>query len=294
MTERHNDTYPAIDPLTKSNLDGKTVLVTGASKGIGSVIAIAYAKAGAANIALAARSSVDPTESEIFAAARSAGKAVPRVLKLQVDITNLKSVEAAARQTEEAFGKLDILVNNAGFLEKLGSIVDKDAEEWWTTWDINIRGTFHMARAFIPLLLAGRDKTMLNMNSIAAISYQPGASAYQASKLALLRLTELMVTEYGPQGLLAYSLHPGGVATDMSHKLPQAAHSRAYFSTDRSSDSPSKQLLIPSPSARGHARIGGRHDCLSHSGEERVAGGQVHRCPLGCASILGDARRDCQ
>lgn len=86
----------------------------------------------------------------------------------------------------------------------------------------NVRGVYLMTRSFLPLLLKGSGKTILNLTSGGAHVLTPGGSAYQTSKLAILRLSEFTNAEYGAQGILAYSLHPGGVATEMAKGLPQA------------------------------------------------------------------------
>ena len=83
-----------------------------------------------------------------------------------------------------------------------------------------------MTRSFLPLLLASSAKTILNISSGGAHVASPGASAYQTTKLALLRLSEFMNVDYGAQGILAYSLHPGGVVTDLARNMPQAMQDR--------------------------------------------------------------------
>ncbi|KAL8833063.1 MAG: hypothetical protein Q9170_004525 [Blastenia crenularia] len=218
---RHNDTYPTIDP-SKATLEGQRVVITGASKGIGRATAIAYARAGAAAIGLGARSDLSEVEKQVQKAAADAGKKAPHVFSFKLDIQSRQSVEEAAKEVEKAFGSVDVLVNNAGYLAKFVPMVDSDPDDWWMTWEINIRGIYLMTRSFLPLLLKGSGKTILNITSGGAHALFPGASAYQTSKLAIIRLSEFTNAEYGGQGILAYSLHPGGVATDMAGKMPQA------------------------------------------------------------------------
>ena len=125
----HNDTYSAISPLS-ANLAGKSVYISGASKGIGKAIAISYARAGASQIAIGARSNVASVAAEVEAAAKDAKRPGPKVLPLTVDITNQSSVETAASEVKSAFGKLDILINNAGSLGKKAPVGDTDPSEW--------------------------------------------------------------------------------------------------------------------------------------------------------------------
>ena len=78
-----------------------------------------------------------------------------------------------------------------------------------------------VTKAFLPILLKGGDKTILTMSSTGTMHYHAGASSYQTSKLALLRLTEWFMVDYADRGILSYSIHPGGVLTDLSSKLPE-------------------------------------------------------------------------
>ena len=136
----YHDTYSYISPIA-ANLRGKNYLITGASKGIGRAMCISLAKGGASGIAMLARSSVAETRDLALKAAREAGREEPRMLELAVDMTDRAAVEEAAKEVEREFGRLDVLVNNAGYLEMWKSITDSDPEEWWRTWEVNLRGS---------------------------------------------------------------------------------------------------------------------------------------------------------
>ncbi|KAI1735826.1 NAD(P)-binding protein [Xylaria scruposa] len=220
----HFDTYPSIDPTKRSNCSGKAVLITGGNKGIGFGIAISYAKAGASHIAITSRSEVARAiTEEIRKAATDAGRdAVPEVLALTMDVTDSASVKQAALDVETQFGRLDILICNAGFLASYDKILDGDEDEWQQSFDVNLRGGYLVAKAFLPLMLSkGGDKTIITISSTGALHFHPGGSSYQISKFALLRLMEFIMAEYADQGVLTYSIHPGGVATDLASRLPQ-------------------------------------------------------------------------
>jgi NAD(P)-dependent dehydrogenase (short-subunit alcohol dehydrogenase family) len=226
----HHDTYAEIDPATKSNLKGKSVFISGASKGVGRATALSYAKAGASQIAIAARSPLSSLESEIANAAKAAGKPAPQVLSIKLDVQNLESVKSAAEETEKAFGRIDILINNAGYLETARPVADSDPDEYWTTWEINYRGVYWVTRAFLPLLLEaeGGLKTIVNLSSAGAHNLRPGMSGYQTSKFAILKFSEFLCAEYAGQGLLAYSVHPGGVPTALALNMPKETHASEF------------------------------------------------------------------
>jgi len=108
----HSDTYDFIKP-EQFDLSGRSVFVTGASKGIGRETALSFARAGASFIGLGARSSLESLASDVEAAAKKAGRQAPKVITVKLDVEDYASAEAAAKEVETAFGKLDILVNNA-------------------------------------------------------------------------------------------------------------------------------------------------------------------------------------
>ena len=128
----HNDSYPAIDPA-KADLSGKAVFVSGASRGLGKAIATSFAKAGASYIAIGARSNLSEVEASIKKAATEAGRKEPKVLGLQLEVTDRQSVENAAKEIDVAFGKLDILINNAAVIGDMKSIAESDPDSWWRT-----------------------------------------------------------------------------------------------------------------------------------------------------------------
>jgi NAD(P)-dependent dehydrogenase (short-subunit alcohol dehydrogenase family) len=135
----YHDTYDFIDPK-KQDLSGKYVFITGASKGIGRATAIAYTLAGAAGIGIGARSNLKSLEEEILQTAEKSGKPKPKVLTLNLDVTDWKSVKDAAKKMESEFGRVDILINNAGYLSSFTKMCDEDPAEWWRTWEVNVKG----------------------------------------------------------------------------------------------------------------------------------------------------------
>ncbi len=225
-----SDTYPAIDP-NKLDLSGKHVFLSGASKGVGRAAALSFVKAGVAAIAIAARSDLSALEQALKEAATDAGrKDIPYIKTILLDISDPQSIEQAALETSNAFhGKLDILINNAGAMEEFKPTLQSEPDQWWNTWTVNIRGTYLLTRALLPLLLGGdgqMEKQILMLTSIGAFMPAPGAAAYQMSKLALLRYAEYLNLEYGAQGIVAYALHPGAIPTDIGLTMPKFLHAK--------------------------------------------------------------------
>ncbi|KAK4960599.1 hypothetical protein LTR10_003495 [Elasticomyces elasticus] len=207
----HDNTYDYVDPKNV-DLSGRTVFLTGASKGIGRETALSFARAGVSNIAIGARSSLDALEKGLQSAAQQAGRQVPQILAFHLDVADYASVESAAAEVEKAFGSLDIMINNAGYCEPFMNILDSKPEEWIRSFQVNVFGTYHVTRAFLPLLLKTPNgmKQIVNLTSIGSALVMPGGSGYNTSKLAISRFTECISAEY-PE-VLSYSVHPGGVS----------------------------------------------------------------------------------
>ncbi|KAF2760265.1 NAD(P)-binding protein [Pseudovirgaria hyperparasitica] len=215
-----NDTYAYITPQP-SSMSSRYVLITGASGVLGRAMAVSYAKAGVAGLALSGRnmSALKQTADAVTAQGKC------ELLLLTADTTSQTDVERMAEEVKEKWGRLDVLVNNAGLMETPRKIANSEPSEWWKTFEVNVFGTFLMCRSFVPLLLAPSAsmglKTIVQISSGAAHVFTPGASAYQSSKTWLLRFNDFLTAEYADEGLLAYSVHPGGVATEVSKNLPE-------------------------------------------------------------------------
>jgi len=214
-THIHSDTYPAISSLSNPSSLNKSVFVVGASRGLGLAMATSFAQAGASHIALGARSSLESLKDALLAAAAKAKRPEPKILCVKLDITSQQSTEEAAKLVEKEFGKLDILINNAGVIGEMKLVADTDPEVWWQTWNVNVRGPYLMTKAFLPLMLKGGDKTIISTSSVGAHLVSPSLSAYQPSKLAVLRFMQFVSEEYKDKGVLAFSIHPGNIPTDM-------------------------------------------------------------------------------
>lgn len=186
-------------------------------------MALSYAKAGASGIAIIDLLDSTAVEKECLEAAKAAGRSQPSIICLKVDIRNLAAVEQAAKAIQSKFDSLDIIINNAGYLAPYEPLVDSDPEKWWVSWEVNVRGPYHIAKAFLPFLLKSNDKTMIVISSVGAHHTLLGGSSYETTKLAVLKINNYLMLEYGDQGLLVYAVAPGGVHTDMAASFPKDA-----------------------------------------------------------------------
>lgn len=215
----------------------KSVLITGASRGIGAQTARAFAAAGA-RVALLARSRE--------AIADLAGEIGDQALAIPCDVSRYWEVAAAVDATVDAFGGLDVLVNNAGVIEPIEPIERSDPEAWAKVIDINLNGVFYGIRAALPVMLAAGGGTILTVSSGAASFALEGWSHYCASKAAVAMLTRCTDVETRARGIRAIGLSPGTVATEMQVQIKASgvnAVSRLEASDHIPADWPAKALV---------------------------------------------------
>jgi len=191
-------------------MKGKTVVVTGASRGIGAEAARHFAQAGA-NVALLARSG-----DAIGAIAREIGE---RAVAVTCDVASWSQVKGAIDQAVGRFGRVDVLVNNAGVIEPISMLRNSDPAAWAKAFDINLKGVYHGMRAAVPVMRAQGGGTVITIGSGAAYNALEGWSHYCASKAAALMLTKALHKEEAAAGIRALSLSPGTVATDMQREI---------------------------------------------------------------------------
>ena len=192
------------------NVAGKTVVITGASRGIGAEAARVFAAAGA-NVVLIARSS--------DAIATLATEIGEQAIALTCDVASYASVEDAIAKAKETFGSVDILINNAGVIEPISHLASADPDEWGTVIDINLKGVFNGMRAVLPIMIASGGGSILTISSGAAHGPVEAWSHYCASKAAVKMLTECLHKENGADGIRAIGLSPGTVATQMQIEI---------------------------------------------------------------------------
>lgn len=220
-----------------TDLTGQTVLITGASRGIGAEAARVFAAAGA-NVALVARSA--------DSIAALAGEIGPKAIALPCDISRYCEVANAMETCVTTFGGLDVLINNAGVIEPIARMDQSDPDGWGQVIDINLKGVFHGMRAAIPVMQAAGGGTILTVSSGAAHNPIEAWSSYCASKAGAAMLTRCLHTEMGAAGLRAMGLSPGTVATQMQREIKASGInpvSQLEWSVHIPADWPAKALL---------------------------------------------------
>jgi NAD(P)-dependent dehydrogenase (short-subunit alcohol dehydrogenase family) len=195
------------------DLTGRTAFVTGASRGIGRVIAVALADAGA-DVALVARSADGLAETAV--AVEAAGR---NACVLATDVTSYDAVADAAAAAIDALGHIDIVVNNAGGSNFMVPFRDLRLTGWDKLLRLNLSSAVYVCHAFAGHLLDRGSGSVINVASVAGVAAAPAMSPYGASKAALISLTKTLASEWGEGGVRVNARCPGWTATDLNRTL---------------------------------------------------------------------------
>jgi 3-oxoacyl-[acyl-carrier protein] reductase len=187
-------------------LTGKTAVITGASKGIGAGIALAFAKEGA-NVVVNYARGKDDAEKVAANIKGSGGKAIT----VQADVSKKADVDKLFNESKKAFGNLDILVNNAGVYE-FAALDQITEDSYRRQFDLNVLGTLLSTQAAVKSMANGGS--IINLSSVASLTPPPTGSVYSATKGAVDVITRSLAQELGPQNIRVNSLAPGLVETE--------------------------------------------------------------------------------
>jgi len=199
--------------LTDSGLAGKTVLVTGGSRGIGRAIVELFSAEGA-DVTFLFRENTAAAD-EVVATGRAVGR---QVTADQVDVRNSEGCATAVERVVGRRGHIDVLINNAGLVRDnlLGLLEDDDVR---TVLETNITGIFNVTRAVVPHMIARRAGKIINISSVAGEKGGRGQTNYAASKGAVNAFTRALAVELAPRRITVNTVAPGVIETDMSQTI---------------------------------------------------------------------------
>jgi len=215
----HHDIYDFISPLKNPKLKeataGKSIIITGASEGIGRGIAEQFAHAGATTFFLSVRSNTKALQSTADSVKSINPSA--RVFTQLLDHTRTSDVESLFNTVKQELGgtSADILINNAGIAGHLSDIAHSDVDKWWNSVEVLLKGPYIMTRAFIQSTLNAGNKggVVIHTSSVGSYYTVKELAAYQIGKIGLNRLSEFIRFEHEKDNITSFSFHPGGVNT---------------------------------------------------------------------------------
>lgn len=202
-------------------LDGKTALVTGASRGIGRAIALRLAAEGA-RVAINYAGNVKAAE-EVKAAIEAAGGTA---ILCRADVADSAAVEAMVADVAKEFGAIDILVNNAGITRDTLLMRMKD-EDFAKVLDTNLKGVFYCTKAVAKLMMKKRAGRIVNMASVVGLVGNAGQTNYAAAKAGVIGFSKSAAKELASRGITVNAVAPGFIGTDMTADLPESVKEKA-------------------------------------------------------------------
>ncbi len=198
-------------------LEGKSVLVTGASRGIGRGVAVALGKMRA-EVGITYTGTSPQSKDNAAAVAKEVEAAGGKAWISSLDVADEEQITATMDAFIKHYGKIDGLVNNAGLTVDQLTMRYKTSD-WDRVMDVNVRGTFLMSKAALRPMMKNGGGSIVNMSSVVALMGNPGQAAYCASKAAILGLTKSLAREVGSRKIRINSIAPGFIETDMTHNL---------------------------------------------------------------------------
>lgn len=199
------------------DLSGKSVIITGGTRGIGKAFVDAFARAGA-KVAFTFRSSVDEAEALRDRLKEEGSEA----LMIQGDASDASAAEEAVKQVLEAWGSVDILINNAG-ITKDGLMLRMSEDDWDSVINTNLKSVFNFSKAVYRPMMKQRGGKIINLSSVVGVTGNPGQTNYSASKAGIIGFSKSLAKELASRGVTVNVIAPGYVATDMTAALSDAA-----------------------------------------------------------------------
>jgi dehydrogenase/reductase SDR family protein 4 len=195
------------------DLNNKTAIVSGGSKGIGKAIATKLAQAGA-NVVICSRK-----KENLDSAVNEAESNGLTLIPIECNTSNNESIQSVVDHTLEKFNGVDILVNNAAANPHYGPILNSEDSHWDKIFDVNVKGYFNFAKACSKKMIANNSGKIINVASIAAKTPLEGLGVYNISKAAVVMLTKVLAKELGEYNINVNTLAPGLIKTDFSKAL---------------------------------------------------------------------------
>ena len=202
------------------DLSGSVALVTGASRGIGAVIARRLAEAGV-KVGVNSLSSPESAEEVVSSIISASGEA----LLVEGDVAQEEPAKSTIQQVVSHWGRIDILVNNAG-INRDRLLLRMNTDDWDQVIQVDLRGAFLCTRFVMPHLIKQRSGRIVNISSVVGISGNPGQANYAAAKAGLIGFTKSVAREVASRNVTVNALAPGYIATGMVEKLSEAAREK--------------------------------------------------------------------